>query len=263
MLPVSFHMSSPRMKMESRTIRPVRLATEARVRLFCFPYAGGSPSVFRQWPDFFPADVEICSIHLPGRGERLSESSLTRIGPVADVVCASLARWSDKPFAFFGHSLGALIAFEVSRKLPTLGAPGPIHLFASACPGPAAPRQKCGRHLWPENDLIEYLRGLNGTPHEMFGNREFLDCVLPAIRADLEIIETYEYTPAPALQCMITALGGVDDLEVSRTELEAWRSESTGDFSLKMFPGDHFYIHQAMPAVAEVIQGAFRMGRFL
>jgi medium-chain acyl-[acyl-carrier-protein] hydrolase len=111
--------------------------------------------------------------------------------------------------------------------------------------------------------LIEYLRGLNGTPDELFRNREFLDCVLPAIRADLEMIETYEYTPAPALQCPITALGGVNDLEVSRIELEAWRSESSGDFSLRMFPGDHFYIHQATPSVAEVIQGAFRMGRFL
>lgn len=219
--------------------------------------------MFRQWPDFFPAGVEICSIHLPGRGERLSESSLTRIGPAADAVCASLAHCSEKPFAFFGHSLGALIAFEVSRKLAALGLPGPLHLFASACSGPAVPGRKSGQHLWPEDDLIEYLRGLNGTPEELFRNREFLDCVLPAIRADLEMIDTYEYRPAPALQCPITALGGVDDLEVSRTELEAWRSESTGEFSLKMFPGDHFYIHQATPTVAEVIQGAFRVGRFL
>ncbi|MCA1568552.1 MAG: putative thioesterase [Acidobacteria bacterium] len=256
-------LSRPHWWSKSPTIRPVRLATDAHVRLFCFPYAGGSPTAFCQWPDFFPAGVEICSIHLPRRGERLSETPLTRIGPVVDSVCASLAHCSEKPFAFFGHSLGALIAFEVSRKLAALGAPGPIHLFASACPGPPAPRRKSGQHLWPEGVLIEYLRGLNGTPDELFRDREFLDCVLPAIRADLEMIETYEYMPAPALQCPITALGGVDDPEVSRIELEAWRSESSGDFSLKMFPGDHFYIHRATPSVAEVIQGAFRMGRFL
>jgi medium-chain acyl-[acyl-carrier-protein] hydrolase len=111
--------------------------------------------------------------------------------------------------------------------------------------------------------LIEYLRGLNGTPDELFRNREFLDCVLPAVRADLEMIETYEYAPTPALQCPITALGGINDPEVNRIELEAWRSESARDFSLRMFPGDHFFIHQAAPSVAEVIQSAFRMGRFL
>src|SRR6266576_2879618 len=103
-------MSGPLTKMnllswsKTPTIRPVRLATDARVRLICFPYAGGSPTVFRQWPDFFSAGIEICSIHLPGRGDRLSESSLTRIAPVADAVCASLAHCFEIPFAFFGHS---------------------------------------------------------------------------------------------------------------------------------------------------------------
>jgi medium-chain acyl-[acyl-carrier-protein] hydrolase len=124
-------------QLASHWIRAMRRLPEARSRLFCFPHAGGSAATFRHWTSFFQPTIEVCVVHRSGCGDHLRDVPLTRIGPAVEAVCAALAQWSDKPFAFFGHSIGALIAFEVARRLAVLGGPAPSHLFVSACRAPA------------------------------------------------------------------------------------------------------------------------------
>lgn len=238
----------------------MRRLPEARSRLFCFPHAGGSAATFRHWTSFFQPTIEVCVVHRTGCGDHLRGVRLNRIGPAVEAVCSALAQWSDKPFAFFGHSIGALIAFEVARRLAVLGGAAPSHLFVSACRAPSMPNPRPARHKLTECDLIEYLRQLGGTPDEVFKNEELLGCVLPSVRADLELGETYSYLRAPALQCPITALGGVDDLEVSHEGLDAWRDESAEAFFLKMFPGDHFFIYGAEATIAKTILNAPGVG---
>ena len=245
-------------------IRPLRCVPEARFRLFCFPYAGGSAAVFRDWPEFFQPAIETCAIHLPGRGNRLCEKPHFRIGPVVKAVCATLqSEWSGKPFALFGHSMGALIAFEVARQMEAQGGPRPAHLFVSGCRAPSLLDASESRHNLPVRELLNYLRELGGTPDEVFENEELLECFLPSIRADLELVETYQYSPFPALlRCPITALGGVDDQEADPDSLMAWREESSESFLLKMFPRGHFFIDGAQAAVAEIILGALGLERY-
>lgn len=240
----------------SHWIRAMRRLPEASSRLFCFPHAGGSATTFRHWAGFFQPTVEVCVVHRSVGKDHLRDAPLTRIGPAVEAVCAALVQWSDKPFAFFGHSIGALIAFEVARRLAVLSGPGPSHLFVSACCAPSMPNTGPARYKLTECDLIEYLRQLGGTPDEVFENDELLSCLFPSIRADLELGETYSYLRAPALRCPITALGGVDDLEVSREGLDAWREESAEAFSLKLFPGNHFFIHGAEATIASTILNA-------
>jgi medium-chain acyl-[acyl-carrier-protein] hydrolase len=246
----------------SRWISAIRRVPEARYRLFCFPFAGGSATAFHHWPDYFRSTVEVCAIHLPGRGNRLCERPLTRLGVVVEEVSvALLSRWAEKPFALFGHSMGALLAFETARLLEARGCQAPSHLFVSGCQAPGFPGTQTARHQLPDKELIEYLRELGGTPGEVFDNEELLDCVLPCVRADLELIETYRYSEAPALRSPITALGGIDDPEVSPEGLDAWRQESSDSFSLKMFSRGHFFIRGVEAAISEIIIKALVEGR--
>lgn len=230
----------------------------ARLRLFCFPYAGGGASTYQAWPGLLPADVEVCSLQLPGRGGRIREALFTRLGPLAEAAAESLRPRLGKPFAFFGHSMGALLCFEVARLLRGDGGPEPLHLFASACRAPQLVDDSRVTYDLPEPEFIAELRRYEGTPQEVLDNREIMQLVLPVLRADFEITQTYAYAGGPPLGCPISALGGLGDHSVGRGHLEAWAAQTNASFTLRMFPGGHFFINTSGHVLLSIVSRELR-----
>jgi medium-chain acyl-[acyl-carrier-protein] hydrolase len=220
---------------------------QARLRLFCFPYAGGGAAIFHGWPKLLPSTVEVYSIQLPGRGRRLMEKPFTRMPELVAAISQAMLSHLDKPFAFFGHSLGAIVSFEVSRLLRREHQREPQHLFVSGSGAPQTSRVGQALHDLPDSRFLKGLRELDGTPREILESNELMQLLLPTLRADFAISETYVYRPEPPLDCPITAFGGLQDQEVSRKRLEAWRNQTNAAFSLQMFAGDHFFLHDAEP----------------
>lgn len=226
---------------------------QMRVRLFCFPYAGGGASIYRPWSERLPPTIEVCSIQLPGRGARLMEKPFSRISPLVAALGPALLPLLDKPFAFFGHSMGALISFELARLLQKKGGPQPLHLFVSGAAAPHLPPREVALYNLPEPELIKALRSLNGTPKELLESEELMQLMLPTLRADFAICDTYTYKNGAALRCPITVCGGTRDRKLSRSDLQAWRSETDASFSVQMFPGDHFFLHTAQPQLLQLL----------
>jgi medium-chain acyl-[acyl-carrier-protein] hydrolase len=226
---------------------------QARLRLFCFPYAGSGASVFRTWPQGLPTDVEVCPVQLPGRGTRLMERPFSRLSPLVQALTHALYPLLDKPFAFFGHSLGALVSFEVARELRRQYGVHPVRLFVSSGHAPQIPRRGLPIHTLPEREFLEELRRLNGTPTELLAHRELMEIMLPVLRADFALYENYVYAHDSPLNCPILAFGGLQDRKVSHRDLEAWRDQTSVAFSLRMFPGDHFFLNATVSPLLQVL----------
>lgn len=233
-------------------VRP-RPNPQARLRLFCFPYAGGAASVFAAWPAGVPQDVDVCLIQLPGRQGRLEEPPFTRMEPLVKALALAIHLYLDKPFAFFGHSLGTKISFELARHLRAQGTSPPVYLFFSGSVPPHIPSSDSPIHNLPDIEFAETLRRFKGTPEALLQNEELLQLFLPLLRADIALHETYQYIPGEPFDCPISAFGGLEDGEVSRENLEAWRVHTRGEFTLRMFPGDHFFLRSARAILLEAI----------
>lgn len=234
-------------------IQYYRPKSESKLRLFCFPYAGGSASVFRAWSDLLPPEIEICPVQLPGRENRLQESLFTHMVPLVGALGQALLPYLDRPYAFFGHSMGALLCFELTRYLGQMNVPDPLRLFVSGHRAPQLTDHSQPIHDLPESAFLEELRRLKGTPDEVLQNTELLNLVIPALRADFAVCETYRYAPAKPLLCPISALGGLEDEEVPRGDLAAWREQTRGSFTLRFFVGNHFFIHTARNSLLHAV----------
>ncbi len=221
--------------------------SQAAVRLFCFPYAGGSSLIFRKWSDNLPATVEVCAVELPGRLTQMRFAPFTRLDALVEAIASSILPHLDKPFAFFGHSMGGLVSFELTRLLRREYNLTPVHLFISGRRAPQILDLDPPIHALPEPEFLQELRRLNGTPEAVLQNVELMQLLLPILRADFAVLETYVYISEPPLACPISVFGGLQDLEVSYEGLEAWREQTSASFSLEMLPGDHFFIHSAQP----------------
>ena len=219
---------------------------KARLRLFCFPYAGAGALIFRKWSDGLPRDIEVCPIQLPGRGTRLTEPPFTKLPCLIEALVRALDPLLDKPFAFFGHSLGALIGFELARQIRRQYGVHPVRLFASAGCAPQIPHRASPIHTLPDKEFLAELRRLNGTPRELLDHEELMEVMLPILRADFALYETYLYSTEPPLNCPISTFGGLQDRRVNESDLEAWRSQTSASFSLRMFPGDHFFLKEPL-----------------
>lgn len=226
----------------------------ARLRLFCFPYAGGGAQPFRGWANHLPADVELCLAQPPGRDARLREAPYTKLLPLVEAAARALAPLTDKPFAFFGHSMGALIAFELARLLERECRLCPVHLFASGCRAPQMPLTDRQTYDWPEAEFVEDLRRLNGTPQQVLESAELMRLFMPLLRADFEAVQTYRYAAGPPLKCPITLFAGGQDTEVRREHLDGWREQTTDAVTFRLFPGDHFFIHSSEPLVLRALR---------
>jgi medium-chain acyl-[acyl-carrier-protein] hydrolase len=226
---------------------------QASLRLFCFPYAGGGASLFRAWPDDLPPAVEIGAVQYPGRENRWREPLLSDGELLVESLAADLQPHLDRPFAFFGHSLGALIAFEIARRIDHAARSKLVQLFVSAHAAPHITSTNPPLHQLPPAEFRRKIAELDGTPQEVLQNAELMELVLPILRADFTINETYVYRPDLPLDRPISALGGLRDQLVTRPQLEAWRAQTTGAFTLRMFPGQHFFINDMGPLVRRII----------
>jgi medium-chain acyl-[acyl-carrier-protein] hydrolase len=217
----------------------------AKLRLFCFPYAGGGASTFRTWADALPTTLEVRPIQLPGREARIREPSFTRLFPLVEAIAEALVPYLDRPFVFFGHSLGALVSFETARQLRRHVGVGPAHLVVSACGAPQTRDARPPMHDLPTPQLLEELRRFNGTPREVLEHAELMQLLLPTLRADFAVHETYTYLPERPVECPISAFGGAEDPNVDPDRLERWRDQTSASFRMRLFPGGHFFIHAA------------------
>lgn len=227
--------------------------SQAKLRLFCFPYAGGGTWSFRDWSNDLPQTIEVCSIELPGRGTQMKSPPFTKLDPLVRAIADALHLHLNKPFAFFGHSMGGLVCFEVARLLRKDYKIMPVHLFVSGRRAPHLQPIKPLIHNLPKPDFIEELKHLKGTPLEVLQNHELMELMLPILRADFAVLETYNYTEKPPLNCPIAVFGGLQDSEVSPEELEAWREQTSSEFSLYLFQGDHFFINSERHALLQLI----------
>jgi medium-chain acyl-[acyl-carrier-protein] hydrolase len=238
-------------KIDRRWFPSVELSS-GKSRMFCFPYAGGNATLFRNWKNYFREDVEIWAVEFPGRSCRLSEPAYTSVRPLVDELANVVSEWLDKPFVFWGHSMGALIAFELSCKLADQIGKQPEHLFVSARSAPQFPSTE-PTYTLPYDKFVQELHRLEGTPPEVLENEELLTILVPLLRADFQLVQTYQYQHTYTLTCPITAMGGVNDKDVSREQLEGWKSVSSGPFKLQMFAGNHFYLHHSERLILDFV----------
>lgn len=225
----------------------------ARVRLFCLPYAGGGAALYRGWQENLPEAVEVVPVQLPGRETRFREAPVTRLAALADALAHSIAEYGDKPVALFGHSMGALLAFEVARRLHDQHKIDPEYLFPSGCTPPHKFRTEQPIHRLADREFLRELRRLNGTEPEVFDQPELVELLLPQLRADFAACETYTYQPGPPLRCPVLALGGLNDASTPAEHLRAWREQTAGEFALRLLPGDHFFVRSAATGLFRTI----------
>lgn len=222
--------------------------SNATARLFLFPYAGGAPSSFNKWASEFPNHIEVSAVHYPGRGSRYNEPPIKEFSVLVDEIKNAIQPELDKPFFFFGHSLGAVLAFELARRINLQ----PQILFVSACGAPHVPNPNRPIHNLPDSEFVKSLQDLNGLPAEVSNNTELMELLLPTLRADFEAIENYKYVSHEhRLDCPIIAFGGADDSHVDRARLDAWAHHTNSSFKSKIFPGDHFFINTARRSVID------------
>jgi medium-chain acyl-[acyl-carrier-protein] hydrolase len=217
---------------------------QARLRLFCFPYAGGGASVFRLWPEALPPDVDVCGIQLPGREQRLAEPAYTRLNALVLALAEAIEPYLDRPFAFFGHSMGALVSFALARQLRRVHDRHPLGLYLAAYRAPQLPNPNIRIYHLPSEVFKVVLRA-DGISEMVLQNEELMQAMLPTLRADLELCDTYEFVEEPPFACPIAVFGGLEDVRVGAADLEAWRIHSSVACSLSMFPGAHFFLHSA------------------
>jgi surfactin synthase thioesterase subunit len=224
----------------------------AEAGLICFPYGGASAAVFHGWGERLPAAVDVHAVQLPGRTARLFEPPFTSLPALVEALAEALAPALARPTVMFGHSIGALLAFELTRELRRRRGRAPAALFLSACPAPHIPI-RTRLHELPEPDLIAQLAALGGTPAELLADRGLLDLVLPAVRADFELAETYSYAPEPPLELPIAAFAGRGDEHAGVDAVGAWREHTTAAFTLDVLGGGHFFIHAEAERLLDLI----------
>lgn len=213
------------------------------MRIVCFPHAGGSASAYRSWVGGLPGWCQVCAIQLPGRAGRLAEPYSTNIAELVPVLARAVSTLFDVPVAFFGHSLGAILAFEVSRELRRTCGATPQRLIVAGRRAPDLADTDAPLHDCDDTDLVAYLGENEGTPPEILANTELLKFVLPVLRADLKLLKSHQFIEAEPLSCPILVYGGTADDESACGRLRAWRRHTTGRFTLEMLPGGHFFVH--------------------
>jgi medium-chain acyl-[acyl-carrier-protein] hydrolase len=229
----------------------------ATARLFCFAHAGGGASTFRPWRALLSSELELCAIQLPGRAERLHEPATANMSALIAMITNAISTHVDVPFAFFGHSMGAVLASGVAREMDARGLSQPQHLFVAGRRPPRVPDIAPPLSGLPDAQFVaEINRRYGGIPREILQEAEVLALLLPTLRADIAALESYQPATGNSLRCAITALGGTEDAFTPRSHLEAWRCETTGPFKLRLFPGGHFFVEPQRTAVLAEVSAA-------
>jgi medium-chain acyl-[acyl-carrier-protein] hydrolase len=241
--------------MSGAWIARYRPRADARLRLFCLPFAGGTDATYRAWPDGLPPDIDVCGVCLPGRDARRREPPHARLSTLVPALAEALAGELARPFALFGHSMGACVAFGLARELRRRGARQPALLIVSGRRAPQLP-ERDPWHALPTDRLVERLRRLGGTPDAVLREPELMEMFLPVIRADLAVAEAEPHRPEPPLECPLVALGGESDERCRPEELAAWGEQTSSSFTAKLLPGGHFFVTSAASQVLALVSAA-------
>jgi medium-chain acyl-[acyl-carrier-protein] hydrolase len=230
-------------------------ATTPRTRLFCFPFAGGGASVYREWRRDL-SSLDVVAVQPPGREDRYGEPAYTSLTHLTRDLAGEIAPLLDRPSVFFGHSMGGAIAYQLAVDLQRAGVPGPQLLILSARPAPHAPPTRAPIHALPDDGFIAELRKLAGTPAAVLDNRELMDFLLPTLRADFELCDTHTCPREAVLSIPFVIFGGVEDATARREALDGWRDYTTGPTQLRMFPGGHFFLQTHKAQVLQAVHDA-------
>jgi medium-chain acyl-[acyl-carrier-protein] hydrolase len=234
---------------------------DAARQLFCFAHAGGGPSFFRSWRAPLAPEIAVRRVLLPGRESRLEEPPFRHITELVGPLCAALEPYLDQPYALFGHSMGAVVAFEVARWFSGSSRPGPACLIVSGRRAPGLPSGRQRLSQLPDDEFVAEVGRLNGIPPEVLSEPELVEMVLPALRADYELAETYQPVSGGRLDCPVAAYLGTDDPEVDFAGMLRWREVTTGEFAVRVFGGDHFYLKGGRPDVLDALRDDLRPER--
>ena len=228
----------------------LRSNSEAKINLFCLPPSGGGARLFRRWAELLPKEIAVYAIQLPGRENRVREKPFDCMKELVPAVMSAMLPHTKAPFAIFGHSMGGLVAFEVARALRRAAAPEPVQLFVSATRAPHIPDLD-PHHLLPDDLLLAELRKMKGFPPDVLNSQELMEMLLPTVRADAAITETYQFEEDEPLKCALTVLEGATDDQVTREEIAAWSQYTTAAFNHVVIRGGHDFL---MSTTASVIQ---------
>lgn len=214
------------------------------LKLFSFYCAGANISMFNSWRKNSPEGLDVIPVELPGRGSKMSQPLLDNIYKIVNTIAPKLEQQLTGPFAFLGHSMGALVAYELARYLRRHDEDLPLHLFVASHSAPHLFRRTKPLYKLPEKEFITELKKMNGTPDEVLDNKDLMGFLIPILRSDFKACETYKWKVDLPLPCGITAFGGVDDESVTANDLKMWEQHTTGSFELRPFPGDHFFLYE-------------------
>ncbi|MFD9466949.1 thioesterase II family protein [Streptomyces sp. NPDC060027] len=215
---------------------------DPRLRIICFPHAGGSASFFRSWPEHLPEGVELVAAQYPGRGDRLDEPAPAELRRLADHAAAALQPLLDRPYVLFGQSMGALVAYEVALRLEAAGLRTPVRLVVSSCAAPSGKHRSRGLGRAGDEELLRGLREIGGDDVRLPTDPELLSLILPVTRADMAMADRYLPLPATAVSAPVTAVAGDTDTGVDLSQASLWARHTTGGFGMQVFPGGHFYL---------------------
>lgn len=219
--------------------------THARLRLLCFPYAGGNARMFRRWGTAMPEGVEACPVELPGRGSRRGEDLVSSMATLVKAMAEEMEPLLDLPFAIFGYSMGGLVGFELARMLRRLYGQEPAALLVAAQNAPSVPLERPTAQSSTDEELSAALHRSGGLPEEALANARFMGMFLPVLRADYAVVDTYAYAPESPLRCPIHLYTGTEDALVSERGQAQWRRETSGGFAVHRFPGGHYFVREA------------------
>jgi surfactin synthase thioesterase subunit len=224
-----------------------------QLRLFCFAYAGGGASIFQPWRALLPDYIEIVAVQLPGRETRFHEPARHDIAALISELVDATAAELHLPFASFGHSLGTLLSYKWAIELQRRGLPQPRHMIMSGRGAPHLAGTRAPTHLLPDAHFIQTLREMRGTPEELLQDDEAMRVLLPQIRADFALAAAHDTATIQMLPCGLSVYGGLADPGASQQQLRAWQSYSADPIRLRMFPGDHFFLHSARHTLLEAV----------
>ncbi|GAB6040377.1 thioesterase II family protein [Endothiovibrio diazotrophicus] len=227
---------------------------DARLRMFCLPFAGGGASVYQPWGKRFGPDIEVCSIQLPGRENRASEPAFRDIQALAGLLANQLALYLDKPYLIYGHSMGGLLTFEVLRQLQDGGYPLPQVAFIAAHRAAHLPPRRRPLFGLDDRQFIQKVSDFGGFQQEILVNEELLNFVLPTLRADFEACDGYRYEPGAPVDCPLVAISGAHDLEVPPEDMDPWQEHTLHPLHHVTLDAGHFFLKTHADALIDQLQ---------
>jgi surfactin synthase thioesterase subunit len=232
---------------------------QAKITLYCLPFAGGNALSYRDFQSHVSKEIQIMPLDLPGHGKRIKEPLLTEIETiVSDLFAQIKTDIKHQPYAIYGHSMGSLTGYLLSKHILSSGYPTPRHLFFSGKNGPSKKSDKPDKHRLAKKDFLDNINELGGMPREILEHAELMDFFEPILRADFKAIETYFYQATSPMNIPITLLQGLTDQEVSESGLQAWQEETLQPISLKKFKGGHFFIFDHLPEMGQLFSHILR-----